>query len=123
MDPSWVQRTGIVAPWRLCLFLSHGVEIGGAAAVGPVTGQAFQIAMLLQLAQRPLDRAAGEIQVSRDGADAGPAFMLCVTPVTEVHVDGSGPVGQQVIGIDGVKIAHSVSSSKLVKDRSPEISC
>ena len=44
-------------------FLSHGVEIGGAAAVGPVTGQAFQIAMLLQLAQRPLDRAAGELQV------------------------------------------------------------
>ena len=41
--------------------------------------------------------------------------MLCVTPVTEVYVDGSGPVGQQVIG--------SVSSSKLLKDRLPEISC
>ena len=73
MNPSSVQQTGAVAPWRPCLFLSHCIEIGGAASVGAVAGQALQIAVLLQLSQSPLDRAAGEIEVFGYGLDAGPA--------------------------------------------------
>ena len=75
MNPSSVQQTGAVAPWRLCLLLSHRVEVGGTAAVGPVTRQALQIAVLLQLPQSPLDRTTGQVQICGNGLDAGPALL------------------------------------------------
>ena len=93
MNPSSVQQTGIVTPWRQCLFfLSHCVEVGGAAAVGAAAWQALQIAMLLQFTQSPLDRTAGQVQVCRNGLDAGPTLPLGIAPIPQVHIDRPRPV-------------------------------
>ena len=42
---------------------------------------------------------AGELQLSRNGTDGGPAGSILVGTVLEVHVDRDSPVGQSC-GID-----------------------
>ena len=43
--------------------LVERIEVGGVAPVGAVSGQLGKIAVLLQICQRPLDGAAGEVQI------------------------------------------------------------
>ncbi len=54
---------------------------------------ALQESMTLQVRQGPLHGAAGQLQVRRDPADAGPAGAVGVGAVLEVHIDRLGPMG------------------------------
>src|SRR5699024_282375 len=106
MNRSWVQRMGAVLPWRKILklpliqrvvcttfwykplsLLFHGIEIGGAAPIRPVPGSLFQIAALLQIVQRPLDRGAGQLHVRGNGLNARPALSLGIGAIPQVHID------------------------------------
>lgn len=60
MDWASVPRIGAPLPWRegAPVSLLHRVEIGRAAAVIPVAWVPAQIAVLLQILQRPLDGAS-----------------------------------------------------------------
>ena len=66
--------------------------------------------MLLQVCQCPLDRAAGEIEVSGYGLDAGPAASRAAGAVFEVHINRNCAVWQKGIRIDGIEVTHGVSS-------------
>lgn len=48
-------------PTTFALF--ERIEIGGVAPIGAVSGQLGKIAVLLQIRQRPLDGAAGEVHI------------------------------------------------------------
>ena len=87
-----------------CLF--DTVQIGRVAAVVAVAGFPFQIAVLFQVGQRPLDGGAGEGQIGGDGVDPGPAHPLGGGATLEVHVHGLCPVGQGTVTVDAVEIAH-----------------
>ena len=67
------------------LGLFQRIEIGGVAPVGAVSGQLGKIAVLLQIRQCPLDGAAGEIHISRNRLDTGPAASRTIGPVLEIH--------------------------------------
>ena len=73
--------------------------------------RALQESLLLQVRQGPLHGAAGELQVLRDPADAGPAGAVGVGAVLEVHIDCLGPVGQFLIRINASKVTHVFASS------------
>ena len=55
--------------------------------------RALQESVSLQVRQGPLHSAAGQLQVRRDPADAGPAGAVGVRAVLEVHIDRLGPMG------------------------------
>ena len=66
--------------------------------------------MLLQVCQRPFDRAAGEIEVFGYGLDAGPTASGAVGSILEVHIDGNRPGWQIRVRINGIEVTHGVSS-------------
>ena len=71
-------------PTTFALF--ERIEVGGVAPVGAVSGQFSEIAVLLQICQRPLDRAAGKIEIFGYRFDTGPAASRAIGPVFEVHI-------------------------------------
>ena len=72
-----IQRVVCTALWYKPLaLLFHGIEVGGAAPIRPVPGIFLEIAVLLQIVQRPLDRGAGQLHVRGNGLDARPALSL-----------------------------------------------
>ena len=54
--------------------------------------RALQESLLLQVRQGPLHGPAGQLQVRRDPAVAGPAGTVGVGAVLEVHIDRLGPM-------------------------------
>lgn len=76
-------------PTTFALF--ERIEIGGVAPIGAVSGQLGKIAVLLQIRQCPLDGAAGEVHISRNRLDTGPAASRAIGPVLEVHINGYSP--------------------------------
>ena len=78
-------------PTTFALF--ERIEIGGVAPIGAIPGQLGKIAVLLQICQRPLDGAAGEVHISRNRLDPRPAASRAIGPVLEVHIDRLGPMG------------------------------
>ena len=66
------------------LGLFERIEIGGIASIGSIPGQLGEIAVLLQICQRPLDGAAGEVHISRNRLDPRPAASRTIGPVLEV---------------------------------------
>ena len=88
------------------LRLFYGVEVGGGAAVAAEACGFFQIAVLLQVVQGALYGADGQLQFPGYGFDPGPALVLLVGAVLQIHIDRLGPVGQVLIGIDALKVAH-----------------
>ena len=75
----------------LCSF--DAIQVAGQAAVGTAAVRTLQESMTLQVCQRPLHGAAGQLQVLRNPADAGPAGAVGVRAVLEVHIDRLGPMG------------------------------
>ena len=73
-------------------------------------GQLGKVAMLLQICQCPLDRAAGEVEVFGYGLDAGPTASGAAGAVFEVHINRNRAVRQKGIRIDGIEVTHGVSS-------------
>ena len=88
------------------------IEIGGVTPIGAVSGQFGKIAVLLQICQRPLDGTAGEIHISRNRLDTGPAASRAIGPVFEVHIDGYSPGRQECVSINAVKVAHRSTSCR-----------
>ena len=89
----WFAKSGwyhIMIPTTFALF--ERIEVGGVAPIGAVSGQLGKIAVLLQICKRPLDSAAGEIHISRNRLDTGPAASRAIGPVLEVHIDRLGPM-------------------------------
>ena len=68
--------------------------------------------MLLQIRQCPLDSAAGEIHISRNRLDTGPAASRAIGPVLEVHINGYSPGRQERVGVNAVKVAHRSTSCR-----------
>lgn len=97
-------------PTTFALF--QRIEIGGVAPIGAVSGQLGKIAVLLQICQRPLDGAAGEVHISRNRLDTGPAASRAIGPVLEVHIDGYSPGRQERVGVNTVKVAHRSTSCR-----------
>lgn len=97
-------------PTTFALF--QRIEIGGVAPIGAVSGQLGKIAVLLQICQRPLDGAAGEVHISRNRLDTGPAASRAIGPVLEVHIDGYSPGRQERVGVNAVKVAHRSTSCR-----------
>ena len=96
MNHPWVQQTGAAPPWRRAAFfaaLSDGVQIGGTATVGSMSGNLLQVAMLLQIMKRPLHRGAGQLHVRSNGVDARPALALGIRAIPQVHINGLGSGG------------------------------
>ena len=62
------------------------IEIGGVTPIGTVSGQLGKIAVLLQICQRPLDGATGEVHISRYRLNPWPAASRAIGPVFEVHI-------------------------------------
>ena len=73
--------------------LFESIKIAGQAAIGTTAMGALQESMTLQVRQGPLHGAAGQLQVRRNPADAGPAGVVGVGAVLEVHIDRLGPMG------------------------------
>ena len=73
------------------LGLFERIEVRGVTPVGAVSGQLGKIAVLLQICQRPLDGAAGEVHISRNRLDPRPATSRTIGPVLEVHINGYSP--------------------------------
>ena len=97
-------------PTTFALF--ERIEIGGVAPIGAVSGQLGKIAVLLQIRQRPLDGAAGEVHISRNRLDARPAASRAIGPVLEVHINGYSPGRQECVGVNAVKVAHRSTSCR-----------
>ena len=97
-------------PTTFALF--ERIEVGGVTPIGAIAGQLGKIAVLLQICQRPLDGAAGEIHISRNRLDTGPAASRAIGPILEVHIDGYRPGRQKRVGINAVKVAHRSTSCR-----------
>lgn len=97
-------------PTTFALF--ERIEIGGVTPIGAVSGQLGKIAVLLQIRQCPLDGAAGEIHISRNRLDTGPAASRAIGPIFEVHIDGYSPGRQERVGVNAVKVAHRSTSCR-----------
>ena len=95
-------------PTTFALF--ERVEIGSVTPVGTIPGQLGKITVLLQVRQRPLDGAAGEVHISRNRLDPRPTASRAIGPVLEVHIDGYSPGRQNMVSVDAVKVAHGFSS-------------
>ena len=91
-------------PTTFALF--ERVEIGSVTPIWAIPGQLGKIAVLLQICQRPLDGAAGEVHISRNRLDPRPAASRAIGPVLEVHIDGYSPGRQKRVGVNAVKVAH-----------------
>ena len=116
MNYPWVQQVSAAPPWwRATLFaaLSDGVQIGGAATVGPMPGNLLQIPMLLQIMKRPLHRGAGQLHVRRNGVDTRPALALGIRAIPQVHINRLSPGGQFGVCINGSEVTHCSSSPKV----------
>ena len=87
----------------LCSF--DAIQVAGQAAVGTAAMGALQETVTFQICQRPLHGTAGQLQILRDPADAGPAGIPCVRPILEVHIDCPCPMGQLHVGVDASKVA------------------
>lgn len=105
------ERTSPLAGGGLFSCSLDAVQVAGQAAVGTTAMSAFQKAVLLQVCQSPLHRAAGQLQVLRDPADAGPTGIPRVRPILEVHIDCPCSVRQVLVCIDASKVAHGLVSS------------
>ena len=117
MNLSSVQHMGVVPPWRNFVFsqvklrpdIFNQIQIGAVAAVLTVARLLFYEAAPGEIAQRPLDRAAREMQVFGDGVDTGPAGAAPVRSVFQVHVDRLRAV-RDVLSVNGSEITHTLSS-------------
>ena len=87
------ERTFPLVGGALCLRSFDAIQAAGQAAIGTTAVGAFQKTMMFQVRQGPLHGAAGQLQVLRDPADAGPAGAVGVGAVLEVHIDRLGPMG------------------------------
>lgn len=116
MNPPCVQQAGAVLPLAgsCACFLLYAVEVGCEAAVVAVAGFLFDVPVLLQIADRTLDRALGETEIDRDGLDPRPTFAFGRGHALEVHVDGLRPVRQAVVGVNRIKIADGLTSYVLM---------
>ena len=83
-------------PTTFALF--ERIEVGGVAPVGAVSGQLGKIAVLLQICQRPLDGAAGEVHIPCNRLDPRPAASRAVGPILEIHIDRYSPPGSHAAG-------------------------
>ena len=97
-------------PTTFALF--ERVEIGSVTPIGAIPGQLGKIAVLLQIRQCPLDGAAGEVHISRNRLDTGPAVSCTIGPVLEVHINGYSPGRQERVGVNAVKVAHRSTSCR-----------
>ncbi len=84
------------------------IEIGGIASVLPEAVVFFQIALLFQIGDGPLDGGTGQLQVTGNGLDPRPALAFGIGSIPEVHIDGLGPVAEFPVRIDVTKPAHSL---------------
>lgn len=87
------ERTFPLVGGALCLRSFDAIQAAGQASIGTAAMRALQESLLLQVRQGPLHGAAGELQVLSDPADAGPAGVVGVGAVLEVHIDRLGPMG------------------------------
>ena len=87
------ERTFPLVGGALCLRSFDAIQAAGQAAIGTTAMGALQEPVTLQVRQGPLHGAAGQLQVLRDPADAGPAGAVGVGAVLEVHIDRLGPMG------------------------------
>ena len=90
MTQPQVQLTGATSPWRggytVCLrSFPQSVQVGGLAAVLPVTGLYLHSAESDQITERPLYRGPGKSQVPGDGADGVPALAIPIGPVVKIE--------------------------------------
>ena len=97
-------------PTTFALF--ERVEIGSVTPVGAIPGQLGKITVLLQVRQRPLDGAAGEIHISRNRLDTGPAASCTIGPILEVHINGYSSGRQKRVGVNAVKVTHRSTSCR-----------
>lgn len=97
-------------PTTFALF--ERVEIGSVTPVGTIPGQLGKITVLLQVRQRPLDGTAGEIHISRNRLDTGPAASCTIGPILEVHINGYSSGRQKRVGVNAVKVAHRSTSCR-----------
>ena len=67
------ERTLPLVGGALCLRSFDAVQAAGQAAIGTTAMGVLQESMPLQVCQGPLHGAAGQLQVLRSPADAGPA--------------------------------------------------
>ena len=72
-------------PTTFALF--ERVEIGSITPIGAIPGQLGEIAVLLQICQRPLDGTAGEVHISRNRLDPRPAASRAIGPILEIHIN------------------------------------
>lgn len=93
------ERTFPLVGGALCLRSFDAIQAAGQTAIGTTAVGAFQESMTLQVRQGPLHGAAGQLQVLRDPADAGPAGAVGVGAVLEVHIDRPCSVRQVQIRI------------------------
>lgn len=87
------ERTSPLAGGALFSCSLDAVQVAGQTAVGTAAMGALQETVTFQICQRPLHGAAGQLQILRDPADAGPAGAVGVGAVLEVHIDRLGPMG------------------------------
>ena len=76
-------------PTTFALF--ERIEIGSITPIGTIPGQLGKIAVLLQICQRPLDGAAGEVHIPCNRLDPRPAASRAVGPILEIHIDRYSP--------------------------------
>ena len=99
---------------RRSCFFGNRVEVGGVASVFSVSVILLEIPGFFQIRNRPLDRGAGEAEVSGDGVDSRPTFALGVRAVAEVHIDGEGAVRKLRVRVDGPEKAHVPSPPSML---------
>lgn len=89
--------------------LPEFVKQAALAAVVPPPLFLFQMAGLDQVVDGTFDSAAGEVQLTGDGADSGPALAVLVGAILEVHVHRLGAV-REFLGVDGGEVAQTITS-------------
>ena len=105
------ERTFPLVGGALCLRSFDAIQAAGQAAIGTTAMGALQESMTLQVRQGPLHGAAGQLQVLRDPADAGPTGVSYVGAILQVHIDRPGAVRQILVCIDASEVTHGLVSS------------
>ena len=82
------------------------------AAVISIAIFLFYIPVHLQVGNRAFHRAPGEPKIGSDSFDPRPTLTLGGGHAFEVHIDCFRPMRQIAVGIDCVKIADGITSSR-----------
>lgn len=97
----------------LGLSISQDEPVAAVAAIFSIAGLFLYQPSPDQIVQSTLDGAAGELQVSGNRPNGGPAVQASSRTVAKVHIDGSRPMGK-LIGrgrIKMVEITHEIPPS------------